>query len=82
MSNHGSDQLSNHRMRRNASTYYSSHYGNHYYTNNHDNNVLGNGSYGDEYYYDYYGDFIDYDYPEDRATTTINYVSNLIKFDS
>ena len=79
MSSHGNHDLGNPRMRRNASTYYSSHSGNHYYTNHHDN-AVGNGSYGDDYYYDYYGDFIDYDYPEDRATTTINYVSILILF--
>ena len=79
MSSHGNHDLGNQRMRRNVSTYYSSHSGNHYYTN-HQDNALGNGSYGDDYYYDYYGDFIDYDYPEDRATTTINSVSILILF--
>ena len=75
------DFFDNHLMQRDSSNYGDNNYDNSNYEDyDHYVNHPGNGDYGNnsdyrEYGYYDYGGFIGYDYPEDGATTTVNYVS-------
>ena len=70
------DLLSNHEMQRDSGNYDNSNYDyDHYVNHPSEGDDVGNHSYGEEYDYYGYEDFLGYDYPEDRAITTLNYVS-------
>ena len=75
-SNPSNKDLLSKEMQRDSGNYDNSNYDyDHNVNHPSDGDDVGNHSYGDGYDYYGYEDFLGYDYPEDRAITTLNYVS-------
>ena len=75
-SNPSNKDLLSKEMQRDSGNYDNSNYDyDHNVNHPSDGDDVGNHSYGDDYDYYGYEDFLGYDYPEDRAITTLNYVS-------